>query len=194
MYRKFVKYGLLTWVMGEFMNNFVIWIPWVSSSGNFLFAMGFYVITLSITYFIFKILIKNRFPRYMYSYIFFMGVVIGLFLNEWIIVGNDINNPNVDNIFSQLTMISFHGAMYTVPVLVIFRPEFISLVKKFSFWMLFVIWTWIVFRFTWLHAFVMPWCIILGYMIWYNFYFYKIIQTVRNIKKDQKKLNKKREE
>jgi len=164
----------------ELLNNFLIHF----NPGNFIFAVCFYIVALSIAYLFFKIFFKKKFPKYIFAYVVIMGVWVGLLFNEWLLVWNTPYNPNADALISQISMVSFHASLYTLPVLILMKVEWAGkLLKWFMKWMVFVIVIAIILRIAWQHAFVLPWWILMTYFIGYNILFIKVIQRVRKIQR-----------
>lgn len=179
-YFLFLKYGLSISLAWECINNFLItFAPW-----NFIFACIFYIGSLSLVFLFYTRFFSSHFPRFFYLYICITSLWIGLVLNEWIIVGNTIYNSNVDNIISQISMLSFHLALYTTPVLLVFTNGFKKVYLKMMFWLLWVWFIALVFLLSWLHNLVLPWAIFMWYFIWYNVYSIKILLYVARLKKE----------
>lgn len=112
-YRTFVGIGLITGGIGEFLNHVVI----MQTPGGFLFAMGFYTGTLSVAYLTYQwwVIGRGRVAVLIYSQLW--GVVFGLLITEWWLIGHHPANPTVASPISQLAMVAYHTVLYTAPVL-----------------------------------------------------------------------------
>ncbi len=112
-YTVFLLVGLLTAGIGEAINNFLIhWQP-----GNFIFAMGFYTVSLTIAFISYKFFFQGSSLRGQLVYLGLFGLGLGLIINEWLLVGNHPGNPNTNAAISQIAMVSFHSLLYFLPVL-----------------------------------------------------------------------------
>lgn len=119
-YKTFLSIGLLVAFPGEFVNNFFI----IKDFGNFLFAMVFYTVSLSIIYGVY-VRTKQQITLSTYiGYALATGVVWGLFVNEWLLVGNHIGNTGTQSLIAQLSMVAYHSLVYTVPFVVIRHNAF----------------------------------------------------------------------
>lgn len=128
---KFIGLGLLVATFGEVVNNFIVGIEGVSAVGNFLFAMVFYAVILSVAYRVQQDW-QHVSKRRVLTYITLFGVGIGLIVNEWLLVGNHPLNPNAAHLITQLAMVAYHTLLYTIPLLFIHRPLFWSDIKRWG--------------------------------------------------------------
>ncbi len=178
-YVKFLLSGLFIAALGEFVNNFIIIIEGVHPLGNFLFAMVFYSVILSFAYHVWRRINVYTFKRTI-IYMLCFGLAIGLFLNEWILVGNSLANPETANVMSQFSMISYHTLLYTFPLLVMRKNIETSLfVKEFKrAWLVFsalLVLVLLLIKSNLSQEFVLGFGIILTYFIGYNLFFVTVL-------------------
>lgn len=178
-YSKFLGSGLFIATLGELVNNFIITIPGHSPFGNFVGAMFIYGIILSIAYQVWK-KFQPQTRQSLFLYMIFFGLLIGLFLIEWILVGNNPLNPNTSSLISQLSMITYHTLVYTFPVLVLSKDSEVQIFvgKILRGWLFFTIFTTVVLSIIKSNStadFVLGTGIILTYFIGYNVLFLIVV-------------------
>lgn len=115
-YGPFIGWGLVAATLGEAVNNFVVGIEGVDAIGNFLFALGFYSVMLTLAFMGQRRFVRVDQPRTVWVYLGVFGIGVGLILNEWFLVGNHPANPAVAHPLSQLAMIAFHTLVYGLPM------------------------------------------------------------------------------
>jgi hypothetical protein len=115
-YVPFIGWGLVVAALGEAVNNFVVGIEGVDAVGNFLFALGFYSVMLTLAFMVQRRFVRVDRPRTVWVYLGAFGIGIGLVLSEWLLVGNHPANPSVAHPLSQLAMIAFHTLVYGLPM------------------------------------------------------------------------------
>lgn len=115
-YVPFIGWGLVVAALGEAVNNFVVGIEGVNAVGNFLFALGFYSVMLTVAFASQRRFVLVNRPHTVWVYLGVFGIGVGLILSEWFLVGNHPANPSVAHPLSQLAMIAFHTLVYGLPM------------------------------------------------------------------------------
>lgn len=179
-YSIFILSGLLTSGIGEAINNFlIVWKP-----GNFVFAMMFYSITLTIAFVFYKKYFYEFNRTRLVTYIFLFGFCLGLIVNEWLLVGNHPGNPVTASLIAQISMISFHSLLYLIPLLVTssaihLRHRNVTLVKYVLLYVVFVVGVALFLGPPGVeHEYVLAWSIFFIYFIGYNFAFLYILWSL----------------
>gem|GEM_PF-3408554 len=116
----FIVPGLAVASVGEFVNNFIIGIEHTQPIGNFMFAMVFYATVLCFV--AYPLQARWIRPGHFWSvlkYMLVFGVIIGLVINEWILVGNHPFNPSAAHPVTQFSMLAFHSLLYLFPVVMV---------------------------------------------------------------------------
>lgn len=173
---KFVLIGYLFAQVIEFQFNILV----TGNVGNWIFTLLFYPVLLAIAYYSTNLTNRIRNKQLSNILYFFFWSCFGLFIMEWVIIGNSPwSNPDAN----QLGMFSFWAAVFMMPKIFINQTPNnqglkTSITRYFTVYALTTTLLGFILPQN-LRLFILVWFEIIGYTIMYIFYL-KYLSKIKN--------------